>query len=115
MPAAREVELFLSAYPADIVAEARRLAERRSVRLSRNTADFIEAEVALEDDFAQVELRRENGVWRGHAEVVDQKDVPVSLCAAIMEAEGSAETVDIEPAPAKTLREAVEEKLTRQL
>jgi len=115
MPAAREVELFLSHYPADVVAQARQLAERRSVRLARNTADVIEAEVALEDDFAHVELHRENGIWRGHAEVEDQKAASVSLCAAILEAEGSAETTDIEPTPARTLRELVEEKLTRQL
>lgn len=115
MPAAREVETFLSAYPADVVAVARQLAERRSVRLARNTADLIEAEVALEDDFAQVELHRENGMWRGQAETDDPKAASIALCAAIMEAEGSAETRDIEPAPARTLKDLVEEKLTRQL
>ncbi len=115
MPAAREVELFLSAYPADVVAKARLLAERRSVRLAKNTADVIEAEVALEDEFAQVELHRENGVWKGHAEVENPELAPVAMCAAIMEAEGSPETQFVEAAQARTLKEMVEEKLTRQL
>ncbi len=113
MPAPAEVELFLSVHSAHAVASARQLVENRAVRLLNHTSDRIEAEVALEDDAAHVVLHKAGAVWRGEADLEDQDQAPVALCAAILEAETATATEPEEAAPAKTLRTVLQEKLGR--
>ena len=116
MPAAAEVELFLSSYEAGVIAEARQLVESRSVRVLRNTPDFIEAEVALEEECAHTTLRKLDGEWSGHADIENREALPIALCASMLEAEASAESESAEDAqPQKTFRELVEAKLGRTL
>ncbi len=115
MPAANEVELFLAQYAAPIVEEARKLAESRSVKLLNMSADNIEAEVAMLDDFVSAMLNRSNGAWTGEADAEDETTCSIALCAAMMEAEAGVVTEDAVHAPIRLFREIVEERLVRKL
>ena len=72
MPAANEVESFLSQYTAAIVEEARKLTESRSVKLLQLGMEKIEAEVAMTDDFVNAVLSKAQGTWTGHADAEDE-------------------------------------------
>ncbi|MCE9519990.1 MAG: DEAD/DEAH box helicase [Verrucomicrobia bacterium] len=113
MPAPAEVELFLSVHPAHAVSSARLLVENRAVRLLNHTSERIEAEVALEDDAAHVVLHKTGAIWRGEADLENQDQAPVALCAAILEAEAATASEPEAAAPAKTLRAILQEKLNR--
>lgn len=115
MPAAIEVEVFLSRYAPQIVEAARKVTESRSVKLQYLSAETIEAEVAMTEDFVNAVLNKVNGSWTGHADAEDETMSAIAQCAAMMEAEAGTVVEEEERSPIRLFREIVEEKLVRKL
>jgi len=115
MPSAAEVEAFLSAYDAPVVASARQLVEDRKVRLHENSESAIRAEVALEEGIVLAKLQKTRTGWSGDSDADTPEDESTALCAAIMEAEAGGDDAPEARVIQKTLQDIVEEKLARDL
>jgi len=113
MPSASEVESFLSSYQEPLIKDARTLAETRKVRILQITPDYIEAEVALEDEAVTVHLSKKANIWYGKSDA-DEEFTDLAICAAMLEAESHDEGEGVTVLE-KSLQEILEEKLSRQL
>ncbi len=116
MPSAAEVDTFIHLFPADAVSSARQLVESRRVRILGRGPEVIKAEVAFEDELAQVTLHRHARGWVGQVDLEGETH-DVALCAAMLEAETLAEDEShMTPTVVqRSLNEILEDHLSRQL
>jgi len=113
MPSASEVESFLSSYQEPVIKAARTLAETRKVRILQITAEYIEGEVAFEDEAVSVHLSKKGAKWFGKSDADDDLN-DTAICAVMLEGESHDEGEGVTLLQ-KSLQEILEEKLSRQL